>query len=79
MVKEEGVLALWKGCTPTVIRAMSINFGMLSSYDEIKERASKMTGNSESVPTKILASAMAGVIAAIVSLPPDNIKTKIMK
>lgn len=38
-----------------------------------------MTGNADSTPTKCLASAMAGVIAATVSLPPDNIKTKIMK
>lgn len=34
-----GLFTLWRGCTPTVVRAMSINFGMLASYDEIKERA----------------------------------------
>lgn len=79
MVREEGVLTLWRGCTPTVVRAMSINFGMLASYDEIKERAEHFTGDPESTLTKCLASAMAGVISAVVSLPPDNIKTKIMK
>lgn len=27
IVKEEGVGALWKGCTPTVARAVALNFG----------------------------------------------------
>ena len=27
IVKEEGVLSLWKGCTPTVVRAISGNLG----------------------------------------------------
>lgn len=79
MVREEGLFSLWRGCTPTVVRAMSINFGMLASYDEIKERANAMTGNPDSKLTKCIASAMSGVIAACVSLPPDNIKTKMMK
>lgn len=38
-----------------------------------------MTGNPDSIPTKVLASFMAGVISACVSLPPDNVKTKMMK
>ena len=35
---EEGVLALWRGATPTVIRACVLNLAMLSSYDEVKEK-----------------------------------------
>jgi Mitochondrial carrier protein len=27
ITKEEGVLALWRGCVPTIIRAMALNFG----------------------------------------------------
>jgi len=31
-VGNEGVFALWNGCTPTVIRAMSLNFGQLAFF-----------------------------------------------
>ena len=34
---DEGVLALWKGCGPTVVRAMALNMGMLASYDQSAE------------------------------------------
>ena len=30
---EEGFFALWRGATPTVIRAMALNLAMLVSYD----------------------------------------------
>ena len=36
IVKEEGFAALWRGATPTVIRAIVLNLAMLSSYDEFK-------------------------------------------
>ena len=29
IVKEEGVLALWRGCVPTIIRAMALNLGFV--------------------------------------------------
>lgn len=41
ITKEEGFLALWRGATPTVIRAMVLNLAMLASYDEAKERLAK--------------------------------------
>jgi solute carrier family 25 (mitochondrial oxoglutarate transporter), member 11 len=36
IVKEEGVLALWKGSVPTVARAMSLNAGQLATFEELK-------------------------------------------
>ena len=36
--KDEGVINLWRGCVPTVIRAVVLNFGMLGPFDESKER-----------------------------------------
>lgn len=38
IVKDEGFFALWRGATPTVVRAIVLNLAMLSSYDEVKER-----------------------------------------
>ncbi len=38
ITKEEGFLALWRGATPTVIRAVVLNLAMLVSYEEVKER-----------------------------------------
>jgi len=37
IVKEEGILTLWRGCLPTIVRAGAMNMGMLTTYDEIKE------------------------------------------
>jgi len=78
IVKEEGVISLWKGSTPTVVRAMAVNLGMLGPFDEAKERLSKHFG-PESYTTKLGASAIAGFLAAFICLPFDNIKTKLQK
>jgi len=77
MVKEEGVLSLWRGCTPTIVRAMLINMGMLATYDETKERINKFRGTKDTTSTKIISSFIAGIVCAVVSLPADNLKTKL--
>lgn len=76
---EEGVLALWRGAIPTIIRAMSLNFGMLGPYDEVKERLDKYTGVKDATSTRLIASAVAGFLASFLSLPFDNAKTKLQK
>lgn len=75
---DEGVLALWKGAGPTVVRAMSLNMGMLASYDQSVELFRDTLGAGE-VTTVLGASAVSGLCASACSLPFDYVKTQIQK
>ena len=55
-------------------RAMSMNLGMLTSYDEIKERLNAVKGTTDAVETRLFASAISGIICSFMSLPFDNAK-----
>lgn len=68
---------MWRGCTPTVIRAMAINLVMLVSFDEIKERYNKVKGVKDCDEARIIAATISGLLSACASLPFDNAKTKI--
>lgn len=35
MIKEEGLVTLWRGCVPTMGRAMVVNAAQLSSYSQV--------------------------------------------
>ncbi|VDM38870.1 unnamed protein product [Toxocara canis] len=37
IVREEGVTTLWRGCGPTVLRAMVVNAAQLATYSQAKE------------------------------------------
>jgi solute carrier family 25 oxoglutarate transporter 11 len=75
--KEEGLAAYWTACTPTVMRACSINFGMLAPYDQCKEFLDHNFGASSM--NRIYSSLFAAVCACIISLPFDNVKVKCQK
>eukprot|EP00898_Chlorokybus_atmophyticus_P002202 jgi/Chlat1/2983/Chrsp2S08916 len=80
--REEGVLALWKGAGPTVVRAMALNMGMLASFDQSKEMLASagFTGTSLVLrKSQDLASGISGFFASACSLPFDYIKTQIQK
>lgn len=73
IVREEGFFSCWKGCGPTVVRAMSLNLGMLASYEEAKDRLGKHFSPNM---TWVMASIISGALASAMSLPFDNVKTK---
>lgn len=73
-MREEGILTLWRGSAPTIGRAMSMNLGMLTSYDEIKERLNEIKGTHDALETRLFASAISGIICSFMSLPFDNVK-----
>jgi solute carrier family 25 oxoglutarate transporter 11 len=77
IVRDEGPLALWKGVGPTMVRAMALNLGMLGPYDQAKEVLTKYLGPSRA--TNLGASACAGMLAVVLSLPFDNMKTKLQR
>ncbi|XP_021850914.1 mitochondrial dicarboxylate/tricarboxylate transporter DTC [Spinacia oleracea] len=75
---DEGVLSLWKGAAPTIVRAMALNMGMLASYDQSVEFFRDSLGFQET-PTVLGASAVSGFFASACSLPFDYVKTQIQK
>ena len=79
IVREEGVKGLFTGATPTVVRAMALNMGMLASNDQAKEVLESL-GLKKGSPPVILGSAMiAGFFASVCSLPFDYVKTQMQK
>jgi solute carrier family 25 oxoglutarate transporter 11 len=77
IVNEEGVFTLWRGCTPTVMRAMALNFGMLGPYDQAKETLQEVFGDFQGI--RIASSLTAATFACVITLPFDNVKTKFQK
>lgn len=78
IVKEEGVLSLWKGCGPTVYRAMAVTVGQLAVYDQAKEAIQHRHLVPEGLPAHIAAAFTAAVAASLASNPFDVLKTRLM-
>ena len=79
IIKEEGLLRLWRGCGPTVARAMSMNLAMLTTFDEVKEYLNDRAEEENTVKIRLISSAVSGLVCSFISLPFDNVKTKMQK
>ncbi len=77
IVREEGVSTLWRGSTPTVVRAMVMNFSLLVPFEAVKKQLVPYVADNKY--RSILASLVAGGCASFFALPFDNIKTKLQK
>jgi solute carrier family 25 oxoglutarate transporter 11 len=79
IVREEGVLGLWRGAGPTVVRAVCLNAAMMPVADWSKEKLSPHVGGEGSISASVVSAFLSGVAAAVASLPPDLVKTRLQK
>ncbi|XP_036342360.1 mitochondrial 2-oxoglutarate/malate carrier protein-like [Rhagoletis pomonella] len=77
IVKEEGVLTLWRGAVPTVGRAVVVNVAQLASYSQFRELAQSKLHVRHGLGLHLIASIGSGVLTATASLPVDIGKTRI--
>jgi len=76
--RNEGMAGYFTGCLPTVVRGLSINVGMLMTYDSFKKWNSSWAGDGTQT-NRFVSGALSGWCASTVSLPFDFIKTRLQK
>lgn len=77
VVREEGVLTLWRGTMPTVGRAMVLNIAQLATYDQAKEMILGTGVVGDHIGAHAMASTCSGFVATAVSIPLDSAKTRV--
>lgn len=79
IIREEGIKGLFTGATPTVVRAMALNMGMLASNDQAKEIIEGFGFEKGGTVVVLGAASIAGIVAAVCSLPFDYVKTQLQR
>jgi len=77
IVKEEGVLTLWRGCGPTVMRAMVVNAAQLATYSQSKQLLMQSGYFHDNIFCHFWASMISGLATTAASMPVDIAKTRI--
>ncbi|XP_076240110.1 mitochondrial 2-oxoglutarate/malate carrier protein [Calliopsis andreniformis] len=77
IVREEGVLALWRGTVPTMGRAMVVNAAQLASYSQTKEVLLNTGYFQEGISLHFVSSMISGLVTTTASMPVDIAKTRI--
>eukprot|EP00890_Picochlorum_soloecismus_P005434 jgi/Picsp_1/5892/NSC_03249-R1_2-oxoglutarate malate translocator len=79
IVREEGMGGLFTGATPTVVRAMALNMGMLATNDQAKEMLEGLGFEKGGNAVVLGGASLAGFAASACSLPFDYVKTQLQK
>ncbi|KAI6184509.1 hypothetical protein M3Y97_00604100 [Aphelenchoides bicaudatus] len=74
---EEGLFALWRGCIPTIGRAMVVNAAQLATYSQAKQIILDTKYIQDGIFCHFWASMISGLVTTIASMPVDIAKTRI--
>lgn len=79
IVKEEGVLGLWKGVGPTCGRATALAAAELSTYDEVKSQFLKRKiFEAPGLGLTLATAFISGFVSTVASSPFDVVKSRVM-
>lgn len=80
-VRRDGVLGMWRGCFPTILRATSLASVMLATTSQTKELLPKLVPEFQSQPTLvvIISSIHGSFWGSVVSQPFDVLKSEMQK
>jgi solute carrier family 25 oxoglutarate transporter 11 len=77
ITREEGLLTLWRGCIPTIGRAMVVNAAQLASYSQAKQALLSTSYFKDNIMCHFVASMISGLVTTAASMPVDIAKTRI--
>ncbi|KAF6299697.1 solute carrier family 25 member 11 [Rhinolophus ferrumequinum] len=77
IAQEEGVPTLWRGCIPTMARAVVVNAAQLASYSQSKQFLLDSGYFSDNILCHFCASMISGLVTTAASMPVDIVKTRI--
>ncbi|XP_039250064.1 mitochondrial 2-oxoglutarate/malate carrier protein-like [Styela clava] len=77
IIREEGLFTLWRGCGPTVSRAIVVNAAQLASYSQAKQVLLGSGHFRDNILCHFVASMISGLVTTIASMPVDIAKTRI--
>ncbi|TFJ98477.1 GATA-type zinc finger protein 1 [Platysternon megacephalum] len=76
ITREEGVLTLWRGCVPTMARAVVVNAAQLASYSQSKQFLLGSGYFRDNIFCHFCASMISGLVTTAASMPVDIAKTR---
>lgn len=71
ITREEGLFTLWRGCIPTIGRAMVVNAAQLASYSQAKQLLLSTSYFTDNINCHFWASMISGLITTAASMPVD--------
>lgn len=77
ITREEGITTLWRGCIPTIARAVVVNAAQLASYSQSKQALLDTGYFHDDVLCHFTASMISGLVTTAASMPVDIVKTRI--
>lgn len=77
ITREEGLTTLWRGCVPTMARAVVVNAAQLASYSQSKQALLESGYFDDGILCHFSASMISGLVTTAASMPVDIVKTRI--